>query len=213
MKTSILQFFNSTILLVAMFFVSVTVEAQRPLSASQKARQQVVRQKYSEAQQYADRQKKDSHAGQYITVKWPRIEPAVGKVEETMEFFSDCKEDERTSMTFFELRLVRFSYKRLEASIGDTYTEFLFDTSTGNLIFYYHTYNYWWAGEEVKVERRYYYNAAGVVCAVSVKLTPRQGNGGAYYPDELQDIDGMDAMREQQRYKSAFDAMANFTME
>lgn len=213
LKSSFLQSVNPSILaMVAMFLAVSTVEAQRPLTASQKARQQIVRQKYTEAQQYADKQKADNYAGQYITVKWPRIEAAVGKVEETIEFFSLAKEDEKTSMPYYELLLVRSSQKRPEASIGDAYSEFLFDATTGKLIFYYNTHNNWWADEEVKMEKRCYFNVDGSFSSGSVKLTPRNG-GNAYYPDELQDIDGMDAQREMYRYNNAFDAVANFTME
>lgn len=201
------------ITLLTMLASALSMSAQRPLTAAQKQRQQVVRQKYAEAQQYAEQQKKDNYAGQYVTVKWPRIEAAVGKVEETTEFFSQAKDDEKTSMTFYELLLVRSSMKRTEAQIGDSYSEFLYDTATDNLIFYFNTHNSWWADEEVKVETRYYFNADGTFSSGSVKMKPINGNGNAFYPDELQDLDGMSAMREQYRYKNAFEAVANFTME
>ena len=192
---------------------SLSMSAQKPLNAAQKERQQAVRQKYAEAQQYADQQKKDSYAGQYITVKWPRIEAAVGKVEETTEFFSQAKEDEKTSMTYYALLLVRSSMKRTEAQIGDAYSEFLYDTATDNLIFYFNTHNSWWADEEVKVETRCYYNADGTFSSGSVKMKPINGNGSAFYPAELQDMEGLEAVREQYRYKNTFEAAANFTME
>lgn len=208
---------NSHIVRISLFqaillFAAMTATAQRPLNASQKQRQQVVRQAYTNAQAYAEQQKKDRYAGNVFTAKWQRIEPAVGQVVETIEFFSNAKEDSQTGMTFYVPLLVRNSYKRSEATIGDTYEEFLFNTDTEKLMFYYKTSNYWWADEEVKMETRCYYNADGTFSSGSIKLTPLNG-GAAMYPDELQDLDGYDALRMQERYKQVFNSMTNFTME
>lgn len=192
---------------------SVCISAQKPLTASQKQRQQIIRSAYSEAQKHAEQQKSDKHAGSTITTKWGRIEPAVGRVEETIEFFFTSSDDEKTDMIIHNLQLVRHSYKRPEASIGDMYEEYLFDTKTEKLMFYYMVQNNWWCGEEVKAETRYYYNSDGSFNSGNVKLTPLNGQKDSYYPDVLQDIDGYSALREQERYKSIFNATANFTME
>ncbi len=199
--------------LTVLLSIATAASAQRPLTAAQKARQQEVRMKYAEAQKYAEQQKMNSQTGQYITVTWPRMEAAVGKVEENIEFYSQEKEDAELSITFYELQLVRSRLKRPEAQIGDAYSEFLYDTDTGKLIFYYNTHKYWWADEEVKMETRCYYNTDGSFSSGSVKLSSPQGKGEALYPAELQDINGMDAIREQNRYQNAFNSIANFTME
>lgn len=198
---------------LVMAFVPHGIFAQTPLTVSQKQCQQVVRKAYGEAQAYAEQQKKDKYAGNVVTTKWGRIEPAVGRVEETIEFFSDAKQDEKTEMQYHSLRLVRVNCKRPEASIGDVYEEYLFDTDTEKLLFYYRTNKNWWCGEEVKVETRCYYNADGSYNSGSVKLTPIQGQNESYYPEELQELDGNGALRSQERYKMIFDATANFTME
>lgn len=44
-------------------------------------------------------------------------------------------------------------------------------------------------------------------------LKPVKGVGEPFYPEELQDIDGMDAVRESCRYKTSFDYIANYSME
>lgn len=207
------QLLRFSVIQLLLFLVVAAVSAQKPLTDEQKARQQNVRWQYAEAQKYAEQQKKDNYAGQYVTVKWPRIMAAVGKVEETIEFFSQLKEDEKTSMPIYELQLVRSSLKRPEASIGDNYSEFLFDIATGNLAFYFNTHVYWWCGEEVKVETRCYYNSDGTFSSGSVKLKPVKGVGEPFCPEELQDIDGLDAVRESCRYKTSFDYIANYSME
>ena len=199
--------------LFVMLGFAQNVSAQKALNAAQKQRQQVVRQAYADAQAYAEQQKKDRYTGNVFTAKWQRNESAVGHVEETIEFFSKDKEDGRTGMSYHSLLLVRNSYKRSEATIGDTYEEFLFNPDNGNLMFYFKTNNYWWCEEEVKVETRYYFNADGSFSSGSLKLTPINGQKQPFYPEELQELDGNDALMMQERYKRVFNSMTNFTTE
>ena len=184
------------------------------LSNAQKQRQQQVRNIYAEAQQNAELQKNsDNEAAQYVTVTWPRMEAAVGKVVETIEYFSVPMTDEKTEMRYYSLQLVRRNYKRLEASIGDNYSEYLFDTKSGILLFYYEVHNNWWCDEQVKVETRCYFNADGSYSSGNVKLTALQGDKTPYYPAELQEINALDIQRESSRYSISFNTITNFTME
>lgn len=183
--------------------------AQRPLTPAQKMRQQEVRTQYAQAQQFAEAQKKDSEYSHVLTTRFNRMESVVGRVEETIEFYSNEREGEYAGVTCYDLWLVHRSIKRPQAILGDIYQEFLFSSKTGNLIFFYSTSSNWWAGDPVNVEYRCYFNEDGSMSSSNVKLKSQGTSSEPYYPDELQDYEGIDALKMQKSMKDAFNALVN----
>lgn len=187
--------------------------AQRPLNVAQKQRQQAVRTLYSQAQQFAERQKKGDEYSHVLTAHFKRMESVVGLVDETIDYFSDEQETEYAGVLSYNLVLVRRSIKRPQAIMGNIYQEFLYSKNTGKLIFFYSTQQNIWAEEEVKVEYRCYYNEDGSMSSSSVKFVSVNDSKNVFYPDELQDYDGTDAIKLQQSLKDAFNALVNSNID
>lgn len=201
------------LLLIGLQLFTISIMAQRPLNVAQKQRQQAVRTLYSQAQQFAERQKKGDEYSHVLTAHFKRMESVVGLVDETIDYFSDEQETEYAGVLSYNLVLVRRSIKRPQAIMGNIYQEFLYSKNTGKLIFFYSTQQNIWAEEEVKVEYRCYYNEDGSMSSSSVKLVSVNDSKNVFYPDELQDYDGTDAIKLQQSLKDAFNALVNSNID
>lgn len=157
------------VLLTAVFLLSVT------LVSGQNAVVKDVRAKYAAALNRIKLEKAEPNSANHVTVKNHHIVPAIGPVEETIEIFAyDANDGEMfPGATLFKPYFIR---KKSEsgALFGNSYTEYLFDTETGELIFYFDKRSSIWAEEEVDIESRAYYDKNGRFAKGDVKMTDRE---------------------------------------
>jgi len=151
------------------FIASLTTNAQN-------ATVKEVRELYANAQQMIADMKSEPNCANYMTVTKHYIVPAIGPVEETLEFFainSSSDEEEEEGGSFSPL-FIRQKISAEPTSMGTTCREFLYDPETSSLRFYFCKTNAAYVGEQserVNKETRAYYDKDGGYVSSTIKQT------------------------------------------
>lgn len=125
---------------------------------------------YSVAMEQIARMKEEPNCEESMTVKKHYIVPAIGPVEETIEFFADDVADQEKNAGSYEL--VPF-FIRVKTDAGPTvmsgYEEFLFHPNH-SLAFCFKKSRSVWAETDVDIETRAYFDTKGKYITGNVKL-------------------------------------------
>jgi len=169
-----------------------------------------IRTQYTDAQKHIAQMKDERNCANYVTVKKNYVVPAIGPVEETIEFFMyDDNDDEKNpGGNSFKLFFVRKKVDGGPTVIGKTFYEYLFSKETGNLIFAYDKSSGIWAEDMVWTEIREYYDNKGKLISTNHKMTSQED--GTVYPNtgEFEPSDGVRSKKDAAELKKLFELLA-----
>lgn len=194
------------ILSLAIFTLSLNAFAQD-------SRLKEIRELYSNALTKIQQMKEESNCEEYMVVKKHYIVPAIGPVEETIEFFAtDVAEGEKhPGETDFKPFFIRVKTDARPTSMGVTYEEFLYYPETFLLAFYLKKQSSFYAEEEVFLEDRTYLDKNSKFITGSFKIVSQE-DGRTIPSDEIKyDRHHKHYFEESARLCDGFDLLMNRT--
>jgi len=174
---------KKAIIVLFSLILASTLSAQ-----SLKEVQKNVREGYADAMKMITMQAEEPNIATQLKITTRRTESGVGKCEYTTEFYGiageGCEEKTGDGKDAYALFFVRDKKHYLDASIGDIYWEYLYN-SKGKVIFSFEKISSFYAEEEVYIETRYYYDDEGKYAGGSLQIKSKE-NGRVLPVDEIE---------------------------
>lgn len=154
---------------------------------AQDSRLKEIRKLYSDALSKIEKMKEEINGRESMVVKKQYIVPAIGPVEETIEFYAtDVADGEKNpGGTEFKPFFIRVKTDARPTTMGVTYEEFLYYPETFKLAFYFKKHSHTYAEEPVFLEERTYLDKNSKFITGDIKLVSQE-DGKTILNDEIQ---------------------------